>query len=140
MRLSSTVIVLMLWSTFSVNGQSLKPIVQLLGKDTVLSFTAIQAKDIAKRISAGEYCEKMVAEYKTEVGILDSLVLVKDRQIVNLKQENRNSVEIYQNQQKVSEGLQKDIKTYIDSQRKNNLITKLSVIGMIVFGAVAILK
>lgn len=95
---------------------------------------------MAKRISAGESCIELTKEQNVQIGILDSIIIVKDRQISLLKQENRNSIEIYQNQEKVSAMLKKDLETCFKSQNRNKLLLKLSVAGMIICAMVAILK
>lgn len=126
--------------TASSQVNTLSPILHIQGNDTLRCWEFIRAADIAKRIAYGESCIEEVKQYDHLVKVLDSLILVKDRQIVLMKQEARNTLEAHGIQKDMISGYKADSEVCNKKLKRNKLITRLSIGGMILFGAIAIIK
>lgn len=133
------VLLIISFSTFSQSG-TLRPIVHIQDNDTLFCFYINQTKDIAKRIAAGESCADEVAQYKHIVTVLDSMVLVKNRQIDLLKKESTNNALIFNEQKNMVDGYKSDADTCGKKLKRQKILTKICFGLMLVFGGVAVVK
>lgn len=136
----SIALIISSYTIFSQTEATLKPTVHLEGSDTSFCWTVDQSKEIAKQLSEGDYCEKKIKQYRHTITLLDSLVLVKERETALFKQENRNSAEIYMTQKKMVDGYKAGNELCGVKLKRQKAITKIAVGLMAVFAIIAVVK
>lgn len=141
MKISGLLLILVTRSLliFSQSG-TLQPIVHLKGTDTLLCFDVNQSKDIAKKIAVGESCINEVKQYEHIVVLLDSLILVKDRQIVLLKETQKNSSLITQEQHKIAEGYKSDALVCNKKIKRYKIISIAATTVAVIFAAISVVR
>jgi hypothetical protein len=109
-------LILLVFLSYTSTSQSLKPKVQLIGKDTCFCFTISQSKIIATELQTHRYCDSILVKTEKQVDTFNQLLTTKDSclEISQHKLENQNTVidNLEKYADAVTDDLQKTKKQY----------------------------
>lgn len=120
------------------SAQSLSPKILVQGEDTSFVFSIPQSKFIAQRLSSGLYCDSVSQGQDLLISSLFEADALNKGKILIYKEKISNLQAIDQNNQKVIDSLNNDLNVAKAKIKRQKLYTRLSLVGMVLFGVLAI--
>jgi len=126
--------------SYSIFSQSIKPKVQLIGKDTCYCFTVLQSKIIAADLEKGMYNDSILALTECELEALKEQKLTTDTATTVLQIKIKNQTQIMFNQEHTLQTISNDLQVSKKHERNQRLGKRLFAVTTFIFLGFAILK
>ena len=126
-------------SSISIS-QSLKPKVQLIGKDTCLCFTVAQSKVIATELATHRYCDSILVRTEKQVDTFNQLLITSDSclEIAHIQIENQKKV--IENQDAYADAVTDDLQTTRKQYHRQRWQKELFIMTSFILGTLTIIK
>lgn len=126
--------------SYSIFSQDIKPIVQLIGKDTFFCFTIPQSKIIAKDLEKGRYCDSILSQTECELEALKEQIITNDTAISVLQENISNQAKMNINLETALQTIESDLLLSKKHERKQRWQKRLFVATTFILVSFAILK
>src|SRR3954470_7442668 len=124
--------------SYSIFSQSIKPKVQLIGKDTCYCFTVLQSKIIAADLEKGMYNDSILALTECELEALKEQKLTTDTATTVLQIKIKNQTQIMFNQEHTLQTISNDLQVSKKHERNQRLGKRLFAVTTFIFLGFAI--
>jgi hypothetical protein len=121
-------------------SQTIKPTVQLIGKDTCFCFTIPQSKIIAKELQKGIYNDSILLQTECELEALKEQKAVNDTATEVLQNKIKNQTQVISNQESAMQTLVHDLQVSKKRERSQLWQKRLFIVTTFLSVGFVILK
>jgi hypothetical protein len=133
-------LILLSFLSYTSISQSLKPKVQLIGKDTCFCFTLSQSKIIATELETHRYCDSVLVKTEKQVDAFNQLLTTKDSCLEIAQHELKNQKTVIENQDAYADAVTEDLQQTRKQYHNQRWQKELFIMTSFILGALTIIK